>query len=127
MSERPMCDAARVGIKYGTYGYYTIALPWAKCASIRECIAPIGTDRKNHRQDQAALSCLIHHAAIQGVCNPNDKTKWHIERWWDAKEKWRTPLKRWQQEIFKGDPSLWPTPPRRLTEIAINSMNLSVN
>jgi hypothetical protein len=30
------------------------------CARTRECIAPLGSSRENHRQDQAAFSALIH-------------------------------------------------------------------
>ena len=30
------------------------------CSRTRACIAPLGSSRENHRQDQAALSALIH-------------------------------------------------------------------
>lgn len=33
---------------------------WARCAGIRECIAPRGSDRSNHRQDQSILSILFY-------------------------------------------------------------------
>jgi hypothetical protein len=33
---------------------------WARCARIRECIAPRGSDRSNHRQDQSVLSILFY-------------------------------------------------------------------
>lgn len=36
-----------------------IIQPWSKCAQARECIAPPGSSRKNHRQDQSALSVLL--------------------------------------------------------------------
>ncbi|CAG8559841.1 1687_t:CDS:2 [Ambispora gerdemannii] len=31
---------------------------WYKCALVKDCIAPKGSDRKNHRQDQAVLTLL---------------------------------------------------------------------
>jgi hypothetical protein len=32
---------------------------WFECAGIRNCIAPKGSGRHNHRQDQAAFTCLM--------------------------------------------------------------------
>ncbi|KAI7830647.1 hypothetical protein BC939DRAFT_438643 [Gamsiella multidivaricata] len=32
---------------------------WYKCSSTKECIAPSGSSRTNHRQDQAALTYLV--------------------------------------------------------------------
>ena len=42
--------------------YRTIVLPWKTCALAKDCIAPAGSSRKNHRQDQAVLSYLVHRA-----------------------------------------------------------------
>lgn len=41
---------------------------WRKCALTKECIAPEGSSRGNHRQDQAVLTLLVHQS----------ETKW---RW----------------------------------------------
>ena len=38
--------------------YEDLARPWYECSLIRQCIAPNGSDRSNHRQDQAALTVL---------------------------------------------------------------------
>ncbi|KAL0097339.1 hypothetical protein J3Q64DRAFT_1056956 [Phycomyces blakesleeanus] len=38
-----------------------LILPWLACAKARECIAPPGSSRLNHRQDQAAITLLAHH------------------------------------------------------------------
>jgi len=34
--------------------------PWADCAKHKACIAPPGSSRSHHRQDQSALSILLH-------------------------------------------------------------------
>ena len=45
-----------------------LAAEWARLALIREAIAPEGSDRTNHRQDQALLSVLAHRAGlVQGM------------------------------------------------------------
>ncbi|KAI3635381.1 hypothetical protein MIR68_006947 [Amoeboaphelidium protococcarum] len=33
---------------------------WIRCSSEKQCIAPCGSSRKNHRQDQAVLTVLVH-------------------------------------------------------------------
>jgi hypothetical protein len=40
--------------------YREIVLPWRACAMNKNCIAPPGSSRRNHRQDQAVLSFLVH-------------------------------------------------------------------
>ena len=48
---------------------------FAKCASIKECIAPEGSSRGNHRQDQAVFTVLYyqfkirHSQQIQPICD----------------------------------------------------------
>ncbi len=37
---------------------------WTTCALNRDCIAPIGSNRSNHRQDQAALSVLSYQSGL---------------------------------------------------------------
>jgi len=32
---------------------------WAACANVKACICPVGSDRSNHRQDQAALTMTL--------------------------------------------------------------------
>ncbi|ORX88479.1 hypothetical protein K493DRAFT_290539 [Basidiobolus meristosporus CBS 931.73] len=33
--------------------------PWAQCGLLKDCIAPVGSSRANHRQDQAAFTYLM--------------------------------------------------------------------
>jgi hypothetical protein len=40
---------------------------WARLALVEECIAPPGSSRKNHRQDQALLSVLAHRSGRSDV------------------------------------------------------------
>ena len=35
-----------------------------------KCVTPKGTHRRNHRQDQAALTLFIHNAGLQFSANP---------------------------------------------------------
>lgn len=64
---RANADATLIGFATGHSSaevrervYRDIVLPWKECALHRECIAPAGSSRRNHRQDQAVLSYLVH-------------------------------------------------------------------
>lgn len=70
--DKPNADATLVGFAVGTASppareavYRDIVLPWKACAMTKECIAPAGSSRKNHRQDQAVLSYLVHRSGYQ--------------------------------------------------------------
>ena len=72
--DKPMCNGAIVGFdrKHSTV-YQSVVVPWAACARVRACIAPPGSSRHNHRQDQAALSVL---AALNGLqCSISEGTR----------------------------------------------------
>jgi hypothetical protein len=62
-------DATLVGFAVGSAPperreavYRDIVAPWKECALVKECIAPHGSSRRNHRQDQAVLYYLVHRA-----------------------------------------------------------------
>lgn len=58
--ESKMCNGAIVGFsRLHSNMYKDLVKPWAECALIRECIAPSGSSRRNHRQDQAVLTVLL--------------------------------------------------------------------
>ena len=52
-----------------------LLLEWAKYAQIKECIAPEGSNRKNHRQDQALLAVL---AGIVGWPEPKASSSTNV-------------------------------------------------
>jgi hypothetical protein len=65
----PNADATLVGLATGHAArevrdavYHDIVQPWKACAMTRDCIAPAGSSRRNHRQDQAVLTYLVHKA-----------------------------------------------------------------
>ena len=43
-----------------------LAADWMRYAQVREAIAPVGSSRANHRQDQALLGVLAHRAGFLG-------------------------------------------------------------
>ena len=66
-AELPNADATLIGFATGHPSqsvrervYRDVIVPWNQCAMAKDCIAPAGSSRKNHRQDQAVLSYLVH-------------------------------------------------------------------
>jgi len=66
-AERRNADATLIGFATASAPfaerrrlYDTVIAPWKACALDRDCIAPCGSSRRNHRQDQAVLSYLVH-------------------------------------------------------------------
>jgi hypothetical protein len=56
-NHQPM-NAACVGFNPRSNKAFELCSEWARLAAIRECIAPKGSSRANHRQDQALLTVL---------------------------------------------------------------------
>jgi hypothetical protein len=61
---KPNLNGACVAVGYQNPKARDIVNQWKTCALIRECIAPRGSSRKNHRQDQAVLSVIAHQSGI---------------------------------------------------------------
>ena len=53
-----------VSINYNNPKARALVDQWKKCALIKECIAPEGSGRHNHRQDQSVLSVLAYKIGI---------------------------------------------------------------
>lgn len=67
---KPMCNGAIVGIDqyHHTRPMQRIVLPWLQCALNQSCIAPPGSSRGNHRQDQAVLTVIAHSVGFGSAC-----------------------------------------------------------
>ncbi len=65
----PMCNGAIVGFDASHVLYDSVVKPWQQCALTQACIAPFGSSRANHRQDQAVLTVLLKQASISCVIN----------------------------------------------------------
>jgi hypothetical protein len=52
-------QAGLVGVKRGAV-LAGLLDEWADCALIQACMAPVGTNRSNHRQDQTALNFILY-------------------------------------------------------------------
>lgn len=50
-----------------------VVKPWSECALHKECIAPPGSSRLNHRQDQSALSVILNMLNIE-IIQWNEQT-----------------------------------------------------
>jgi hypothetical protein len=60
LRNKPNRNGAIVGFNSARAGMMDLASRWKECALIKECIAPAGSARKNHRQDQAILTILAY-------------------------------------------------------------------
>lgn len=68
ITKRRTCNGALVGFKWNSKKSKETLNEWVKCSINRECIAPNGSNRKNHRQDQSALSILLYKNGIFKNC-----------------------------------------------------------
>jgi len=53
------CNGAFLGFRKGSEAEQAIVPTWLACAMDINCIAPVGSSRRNHRQDQSALTLLV--------------------------------------------------------------------
>ena len=77
------CDAGMLAFIGGTTTARWLASVWLGCAMVQSCIAPDGSSRGNHRQDQSALSLFVYAlqrakadrigARCAGLCTSNDQ------------------------------------------------------
>ena len=58
--KQPNLNGACVSANYNNINVRNVIKKWSDCAKIKDCIAPEGSSRKNHRQDQAVLSTLVY-------------------------------------------------------------------
>ncbi|KAI7902094.1 uncharacterized protein BX663DRAFT_81485 [Cokeromyces recurvatus] len=58
----------------------TIIIPWFECALQKNCIAPPGSNRANHRQDQAVLTYLAYLNGHKCIIHPREFYKLQTHR-----------------------------------------------
>ena len=63
LAERNL-NGACISMIYSNDLALKIARAWKACALTKDCIAPVGSNRSNHRQDQSVLSILAHQVGI---------------------------------------------------------------
>jgi hypothetical protein len=61
---KPNLSGHCVAVNYRHHKARDLADRWKECALAKECIAPKGSNRTNHRQDQAVLSVIAHQSSI---------------------------------------------------------------
>lgn len=94
------CDGAIVAIDgSNTNAKQNVLQPWLACAMIKACIAPEGSSRSNHRQDQAALTIFMRKDG-QYQCRKDEAKQHHVLKHIDntpegrlaisMKQKWTT-------------------------------------
>lgn len=64
-ADRENAEAGLIGFRYQDEAVRRLVADWAECAMRESCIAPPGSSRLNHRQDQSVLSLLLHRYGIQ--------------------------------------------------------------
>ncbi|KAI9245028.1 hypothetical protein BY458DRAFT_529187 [Sporodiniella umbellata] len=71
-ARNPNCNGAAIGFDLDNQDVIeNVIEPWYKCGLDKDCIAPPGSSRANHRQDQAALTFLAYRAGFSCNKAPN--------------------------------------------------------
>jgi hypothetical protein len=57
-----------------------LIIPFYQCCFTKKCISPYGSSRRNHRQDQAVLTLLIHNLNLKYSARNNDRSAiFHVD------------------------------------------------
>jgi hypothetical protein len=67
--DKPNRTGGLVGFNAGYPGVTELVERWRQCALEPDCIAPFGSDRTNHRQDQAVLTVLLYQFQARQGCH----------------------------------------------------------
>ena len=69
-NKKQMCSSGFMGIDYNNEnGYKNVGLMMRECCYRERCVLPKGSNLTNHRQEQSALSLLVHTYNVTGACN----------------------------------------------------------
>lgn len=69
-ARKPMLNAACLGVNSTNPQAIALVSRWSDLSKIEECIAPQGSNKMNHRQDQSLLSILVHQEKLS-YCKRN--------------------------------------------------------
>ena len=70
--DKPCCSGGYMIIDYWNRTVITnVVYPFVKCALTKKCITPIGSSRRNHRQDQSVLSIFVQSLGVNQACDPH--------------------------------------------------------
>ena len=69
-------NGACIGVNYDMTWVQDFVEEWCNCAKINECIAPTGSNRTNHRQDQSILSILYYKYLAKYKFNDKKNEHW---------------------------------------------------
>lgn len=71
-AHNPNCNGAALGFDASNQTIVDeLIVPWYQCGLDKNCIAPPGSSRANHRQDQAALTFLAYRSGKKCLMSPN--------------------------------------------------------
>lgn len=77
------CNGAIIGVNtHHSTAMTRVVRPWFHCSRTRACIAPLGSSRDNHRQDQSALTALIWTNGFKCEVTSEVDVQWD----WDVEE-----------------------------------------
>ena len=84
LANRTNCNGAVFGFSRHGRAYNDVVRPWIQCARELNCINPPGANRGNHRQDQAAITVLVHQQGVSACSmstfwNDRSLVSWHQE------------------------------------------------
>ena len=77
------CHGAIVGFDLSHSPARKLLAAWLSCALHRECIAPVGSHRGNHRQDQAELTVIMLNHGLNPGPGPRHHLWVQLDNQWD--------------------------------------------
>ena len=100
---KAMCTGGYLFIHYNnTQVMQNVLIPLLQCAYTRRCISPLGSSRRNHRQDQAILSALVQSEKIPMSCQQKYNTGVRFHHECDSDEKCRSRREELIQKLRGG-------------------------
>lgn len=93
------CAGGTVAFMYPSKIAQNILYKWGKCARKHDCIAPPGSDRSNHRQDQSSLTIISFLNGKLDLCDNNIAYNFSIH--YDYNSKYKSTNRTDIEKLFK--------------------------